>query len=188
MIEQQNKDIEDYKQQLMKVNSNNVILGCEIISNLQILQQELEKKEDKDSKVNGKIEEIKSIVNSFTSPVAPNKVSKEDITEKSQNAKTIVDETKDASTVKNQNNTTESSTDVISTLIIMTLTIQQLLKHHLQNWKRHCIRITRYNNSTKTSTTNSDDDVAQLNDKNQLYHLDHLMNKLMKRLKKVYVN
>ena len=64
--------------------------------------------------MNGKIEEIKSIVNSFTSPVAPNKVSKEDITEKSQNAKTIVDETKDASIVKNQNNTTESSTDVIS--------------------------------------------------------------------------
>ena len=78
------------------------------------MQQELEKKEDKDSKVNGKIEEIKSIVNSFTSPVAPNKVSKENITEKSPNAKTIVDETKDASTVKNQNNTTESSTDVIS--------------------------------------------------------------------------
>ncbi|KAF6072180.1 hypothetical protein FOB64_000235 [Candida albicans] len=169
LIEQQNKDIEDYKQQLMKVNSNNVILGCEIISNLQILQQELEKKEDKDSKVNGKIEEIKSIVNSFTSPVAPNKVSKENITEKSPNAKTIVDETKDASTVKNQNNTTESSTDVISNTdyndIDNSTTAETPFTESEKDTVSESLDTTT---APKTSTTNSDDDDAQLNDKKSI--------------------
>lgn len=169
LIEQQNKDIEDYKQQLMKVNSNNVILGCEIISNLQILQQELEKKEDKDSKVNGKIEEIKSIVNSFTSPVAPNKVSKEDITEKSQNAKTIVDETKDASTVKNQNNTTESSTDVISNTDYNDIDNSTTAETPFTELEKDTVSESLDTTTApKTSTTNSDDDVAQLNDKKSI--------------------
>ena len=139
--------------------------------------------------MNGKIEEIKSIVNSFTSPVAPNKVSKEDITEKSQNAKTIVDETKDASIVKNQNNTTESSTDVISNTDYNDIDNSTTAETPFTELEKDTVSESLDTTTApKTSTTNSDDDVAQLNDKNQLYHLDHLMNKLMKRLKKVYVN
>ena len=158
LLEQQNKDIEDYKQQLMKVNTNNVVLGCEIISNLQILQQELEAK-DKDNKVNQKIDEIKNIVNSFTSPVDPNEVVKEeDNTETSQENKIIVNETEDSSISKDQDTAAESSTDVISnTDDIDNSTTAETPLTELEK--------DTVSETLDTTITNNDGDVSQLDDR-----------------------